>query len=159
MVENNQETGHLVFFSLGSNIGNRKRLIREALDLLNKRVGRIRCESSLIETVPWGFYSPNKFINACVCCETKLNPRQILAVTQHIEREMGRVNKSKGGEYHDRIIDIDVLLYDNITVDEPDLKIPHPHMKERDFVMNPLQEIAKNDATLRVILNKVFTKE
>ena len=145
MVENNLETCHLVFFSLGSNIGNRKRLIREALDLLEERVGQIRCESSMIETVPWGFSSPNQFINACVCCETKLNPRQILAVTQRIEREMGRVVKSQDGEYHDRIIDIDILLYDDLTIDEPGLKIPHPHMKERDFVMNPLQEILLDD--------------
>ena len=136
---------HQVVFSLGSNIGNRKQLIREAIALLDERVGRVTRESSLIETAPWGFYSPNKFINACVCCETSLNPRQILAVTQNIEREMGRVGKSKNGEYHDRIIDIDILLYDDLTVDEPDLKIPHPHMKERDFVMGPLREILESE--------------
>ena len=136
---------HQVFFSLGSNIGNRKQLIREAIALLDERVGRVTRESSLIETAPWGFYSPNKFINACVCCETSLNPRQILAVTQNIEREMGRVGKSKNGEYHDRIIDIDILLYDDLTVDEPDLKIPHLHMKERDFVMGPLREILESE--------------
>ena len=90
MVGKAPENCHLVFFSLGSNIGNRKRLIREAISLLNERVGRVVRESSLIETAPWGFSSPNQFINACVCCETKLNPRQILAVTQRIEREMGR---------------------------------------------------------------------
>ena len=136
---------HQVFFSLGSNIGNRKQLIREAIALLDERVGCVTRESSLIETAPWGFYSPNKFINACVCCETSLNPRQILAVTQNIEREMGRVGKSKNGEYHDRIIDIDILLYDDLTVDESDLKIPHPHMKERDFVMEPLREILESE--------------
>lgn len=136
---------HQVFFSLGSNIGNRKQLIREAIALLDERVGRVTRKSSLIETAPWGFYSPNKFINACVCCETSLNPRQILAVTQNIEREMGRVGKSKNGEYHDRIIDIDILLYDDLTVDESDLKIPHPHMKERDFVMGPLREILESE--------------
>lgn len=145
MVGKAPEKCHLVFFSLGSNIGNRKRLIREAISLLNERVGRVVRESSLIETAPWGFSSPNQFINACVCCETKLNPRQILAVTQRIEREMGRVVKSQDGEYHDRIIDIDILLYDDLTIDEPNLKIPHPHMKERDFVMNPLQEILLDD--------------
>ena len=145
MVGKAPENCHLVFFSLGSNIGNRKRLIREAISLLNERVGRVVRESSLIETAPWGFSSPNQFINACVCCETKLNPRQILAVTQRIEREMGRVVKSQDGEYHDRIIDIDILLYDDLTINEPDLKIPHPLMKERDFVMNPLQEILLDD--------------
>ena len=145
MVEKAPENCHLVFFSLGSNIGNRKRLIREAISLLNERVGRVVRESSLIETAPWGFSSPNQFINACVCCETKLNPRQVLAVTQKIECDMGRVNKSKGGVYHDRIIDIDILLYDALTVDEPDLKITHPHMTERDFVLGPLREILESE--------------
>lgn len=132
---------HKVYFSLGSNIGNRKRLVREAVELIAERVGDVLAQSELHETEPWGFDSPNKFINACVCCETVLSPRQVLAVTQEIELEMGRTGKSDGGEYHDRIIDIDILLYDDLRVDEPDLKIPHPLMYERDFVMKPLKEI------------------
>ena len=70
---------------------------------------------------------------------------RVFVAKQRIEREMGRVVKSQDGEYHDRIIDIDILLYDDLAIDEPDLKIPHPHMKERDFVMNPLQEILLDD--------------
>lgn len=132
---------HVVYFSIGSNLGNRKRLVREAIALLGERVGRVLRQSELYETEPWGFSSPNMFINACVCCETSLSPRQVLAVTQCIEQDMGRVLKSVGGEYHDRIIDIDILLYDDIHVDEPDLKIPHPLMHEREFVMKPLKEI------------------
>lgn len=132
---------HVVYFSIGSNIGNRKRLVREAITLLGERVGRVLKQSELHETEPWGFSSPNKFINACACCETSLSPRQVLAVTQRIEQDMGRVSKSVNGEYHDRIIDIDILLYDNLHVDEPDLKIPHPLMQEREFVMKPLKEI------------------
>lgn len=132
---------HKVYFSLGSNIGNRKRLVREAVELIAERVGGVLAQSELHETEPWGFDSPNKFINVCVCCETVLSPRQVLAVTQEIELEMGRTGKSDGGEYHDRIIDIDILLYDDLRVDEPDLKIPHPLMYERDFVMKPLKEI------------------
>lgn len=130
-----------VYFSLGSNLGNRKRLVREAIEELDKRVGKVLKQSSLYETEPWGFSSPNKFINACVCCETKLNPRQVLEATQEIERELGRTGKSINGEYHDRVIDIDILLYGDKHIDEPDLKIPHPRMKERDFVMKPLKEI------------------
>lgn len=80
----------------------------------------------------------------CVCVETPLAPRQLLEATQEIEKHMGRVGKSVNHEYQDRIIDIDILLYDDMTVDEPDLKIPHPLMKERDFVMTPLNEILKN---------------
>lgn len=132
---------HIVYFSIGSNLGNRKRLVAEAVSLLGERIGRVLRQSSPMETEPWGFSSPNKFINLCVCCETGLSPRQVLLVTQQIERDMGRVSKSVGGEYHDRIIDIDILLYDDLHVDEFDLKIPHPLMRERDFVMKPLKEI------------------
>ncbi len=132
---------HIVYFSIGSNLGNRKRLVAEAVSLLGERVGGVLRQSSPMETEPWGFSSPNKFINLCVCCETVLSPRQVLLVTQQIESDMGRVSKSVNGEYHDRIIDIDILLYDDLHVDEPDLKIPHPLMRKRDFVMKPLKEI------------------
>jgi 2-amino-4-hydroxy-6-hydroxymethyldihydropteridine diphosphokinase len=132
---------HRVYFSLGSNIGNRKRQLHEAINFLNQRVGKVVAQSSTIETEPWGFSSPNMFLNACVCCETRLSPRQVLAVTQHIEQDMGRVGKSKNGIYQDRIIDIDILLYDDLHIDEPDLKIPHPLMEQREFVMKPLREI------------------
>lgn len=132
---------HHVYFSIGSNIGNRKRLVRDAIALLNERVGEVERQSSLYETEPWGFDSPNKFINACVCCVTTLSPHQLLAITQHIERELGRTEKTKDGEYHDRIIDIDILLYDDLCVNSPNLVIPHPHMHERAFVMTPLREI------------------
>ena len=73
--------------------------------------------------------------------ETILAPRQLLDVLQGIEKQMGRTLKSVNGEYHDRIIDIDILLYDDLKIDEPDLKIPHPLMEEREFVMVPLREI------------------
>ena len=87
--------------------------------------------------------SPNDFINACICVETGLLPHQLLLTTQNIEKELGRIGKSVNQEYHDRVIDIDILLYDDLSIDEPDLKIPHPLMNERDFVMKPLQEILK----------------
>lgn len=132
---------HTVYLSLGSNIGNRKRLVSEAVELLGKRVGHVTKRSSLYETDPWGFSSPNKFINACVCCETSLSPHEVLWTTQAIEKELGRTGKSINGEYKDRVIDIDILLYDDLHIDDPDLKIPHPLMREREFVMEPLKEI------------------
>ncbi len=135
------EQRHLVYFSLGSNLGNRKRLVREAVEQLERHVGKMQKISQLHETEPWGYSSPNKFINACVCCATTLAPRQVLHVTQAIEQKMGRIAKTNHGEYHDRIIDIDILMYDDLVVDEPDLKIPHPLMCEREFVMIPLKEI------------------
>lgn len=106
-------------------------------------VGVVVRQSTLYETKPWGFESPNDFINACICVETGLLPHQLLLATQKIEKELGRIGKSVNQEYHDRVIDIDILLYDDLSIDEPDLKIPHPLMNERDFVMKPLQEILK----------------
>jgi 2-amino-4-hydroxy-6-hydroxymethyldihydropteridine diphosphokinase len=97
----------------------------------------------LYETKPWGFESPNDFINAAVCVSTELAPHQLMEALQQIERDMGRNSKTVDGEYCDRIIDIDILLYDDLIVNEPDLKIPHPLMHERDFVMKPLNEIKK----------------
>lgn len=132
---------HTVYFSLGSNIGNRKRLVSDAVELLEKRVGKVVKRSSLYETDPWGFSSPNKFINACVCCETSLSPHEVLWATQRIERELGRTGKSVNGDYKDRVIDIDILLYDDLHIDDPDLKIPHPLMHSREFVMKPLKEL------------------
>ena len=135
---------HTVYLSLGSNIGNRKRALRDAVDLIGREIGVVEREATAIETEPWGFTSPNKFINACVCCLTTQTPRQLLAITQNIEREMGRTMKTTDGQYHDRVIDIDILLYDDLSVDEPDLVIPHPRMREREFVMVPLREILDN---------------
>jgi 2-amino-4-hydroxy-6-hydroxymethyldihydropteridine diphosphokinase len=135
---------HKVYLSLGANIGNRKRAMRQAIEKLGEFVGSVVCQSALYETKPWGFESPNDFINCCVLVETPLSPRQLLEATQRIERDLGRVEKTADDhEYHDRVIDIDILLYDDITVDEPDLKIPHPLMNERDFVMEPLKEIRR----------------
>lgn len=132
---------HTVYLSLGSNIGDRQQFIKDAIGLIDERVGEVIRQSSLIETEPWGFTSPNRFLNACVACKTPLSTRGVLVATQEIEKKMGRREKSDNGGYHDRIIDIDILLYDNITIREPGLAIPHPKMKEREFVMKPLREI------------------
>lgn len=134
-------TNHLVYLSLGTNLGDREGNLRKAVMLIGERVGTVIRQSSLIETEPWGFQSVNRFLNAAILCESTLSPRQLLKVTQRIERDMGRTNKSGAEGYADRVIDIDILLYDDLKVDEPDLKIPHPLMYERDFVMIPLKEI------------------
>ena len=129
------------YLGIGTNLGDREENIRRAYELIGKRVGEIKKRSTLYNTEPWGFASENAFLNSVICVETSLTPRQLLKETQGIEREMGRRKKSRNGEYHDRIIDIDILLYDDITLNEPDLTIPHPLMKEREFVMKPLKEI------------------
>ena len=137
---------HQVYLGLGSNIGDRRQCIADAIRLISERVGTVLRQSSLIETEPWGFNSENRFLNGVILCETSLTPRQVLKATQKIERALGRRQKTIGADtdvpvYHDRPIDIDILLYDDLSVDEPDLKIPHPLMYERDFVMIPLKEI------------------
>lgn len=132
---------HTVYLALGTNLGNRKAIMREAIDNIGKKVGTVMRQSSFYETEPWGFESPNLFLNACICVSTKLAPRQLLELTQAIERDMGRVEKTVGLQYVDRIIDIDILLYDDLHINEPDLVIPHPLMEEREFVMKPLLEI------------------
>ena len=130
-----------VYLGLGSNLGDKEANIRKAIALISERVGLVVRQSSLIMTEPWGFESENGFVNAAIKCETELTPREVLRATQKIERDMGRKKKSTDGGYADRCIDIDILLYDELRVDEPDLKIPHPLMLEREFVMIPLDEI------------------
>lgn len=133
-----QETD--VYLGLGSNLGDRHTLLLKAIELLAQHVGRlVRC-SSFIETEPWGFASEYRFLNAVALFRTTLTPHELLTATQDIERQLGRREKSNG-TYHDRPIDIDILLYGDAVIDEPDLKIPHPRMQERDFVMRPLREI------------------
>ncbi len=145
-------TSHQVYLGLGSNLGDREGNIRKAIALLHERVGEVVRQSSLIETVPWGFESEHRFLNGVILCETTLTPRQVLKATQKIERELGKTKahatkrqlsmlNSQFPTFKDRPIDIDILLYDDWEVDEPDLKIPHPLMRERDFVMIPLKEI------------------
>lgn len=145
-------TSHQVYLGLGSNLGDREGNIRKAIALLHERVGEVVRQSSLIETAPWGFESEHRFLNGVILCETTLTPRQVLKATQKIERELGKtkahatkrqlsMSNSQFPTFKDRPIDIDILLYDDWEVEEPDLKIPHPLMRERDFVMIPLKEI------------------
>lgn len=131
----------IVYLGLGSNLGNKEQHITTAVKHLEQRVGKVRRLSSLLKTEPWGFTSPHSFVNAAVSIDTILSPHEVLEATQQIERDMGRKQKSMNGEYHDRIIDIDILLYDDMEINEKDLTIPHPLMHQRDFVMIPLREI------------------
>ena len=132
---------HQIYLGLGSNIGNRKQNIHEAIERIREQVGRVDQRSSLVETKPWGFSSSHDFLNCCIGVQTSLTPQGLLKVTQKIEKDLGRREKSENGIYHDRIIDIDILLFDHLKVDEPNLKIPHPLIQKRDFVIKPLEEI------------------
>lgn len=135
----------MLYLSLGSNLGDKTRNLSRALELIGQRVGKVVAYSGVFETEPWGFSSPNTFFNAAVAVETTLAPLRALAATQEIEREMGRTHKSVDGHYADRIIDIDLLLYDgqySAPFESPALTLPHPHLHERRFVLEPLFEIA-----------------
>lgn len=139
------ECEHIAYLGLGSNLGDGKTHLDKAIELLSEQVGRVVKVAKYIESEPWGFESEHRFTNSAVKILTKLSPMELLEKTQSIERQMGRVLKHKPGEpYTDRIIDIDILLYDDISVKTERLTIPHPHIKDRDFVLIPLNEI-KNE--------------
>lgn len=133
----------IAYLSLGTNIGNKRRNMVTAAALLAERVGDILALSDFYETEPWGFESKNIFLNAAVKLVTSFTPQELLVATQQIETEMGRTEKSDGS-YHDRIIDIDILIYDELVMKTPELTLPHPLMHERKFVLEPLAEIAPN---------------
>ena len=131
-----------VYLGLGTNIGDRRLNLTRAIELLSLALGKCIAVSRFIETAPWGFESSNSFLNCAAAFETELQPTELLDTTESIERELGRTVKSQGGNYSDRIIDIDILLYGNETIETERLTVPHPLMHKRDFVLQPLAEIA-----------------
>jgi len=144
------ETLHTIYLGLGSNLGDREANISRAIALIAEQAGTLVRQSALFYSEPWGFESENAFVNAVVCIHTCLTPHRLLRATQRIERQMGKdsrhATRRTAGQpdvYQDRPIDIDILLYDDITLHTPTLTIPHPHMNERPFVTVPLQEILK----------------
>lgn len=132
----------IIYLGLGSNIENKRHYIIRATAMLAERVGDILALSSFYETTPWGFDSPNLFLNAAAKMETAMEPEKLLEEMQCIERELGREEKSKDGVYRDRTIDLDLLMYDDLTMRTPLLTIPHPQLSKRRFVLEPLAEIA-----------------
>ena len=137
----NRHTSDYCILSLGTNLGDKENNLLSAISEIERRIGPVRAQSAFLATEPWGFDSQNTFLNAAIRIETKFSPLELLDETQQIERDLGRKHKSVNGQYHDRIIDIDILLYDDLHISTPRLTIPHPHMHERDFVIIPLKEI------------------
>ena len=146
------EVLHQVYLGLGSNLGDKEENIRQAITLINKQIGTVVRQSAFFYSEPWGYESENQFVNAAILVETTLTPHQLLKATQRIERLLGKttahaterpsdINHQPSALYHDRPIDIDILIFDDLHIDEPQLKIPHPLMQMRDFVMTPLREI------------------
>jgi 2-amino-4-hydroxy-6-hydroxymethyldihydropteridine diphosphokinase len=129
---------HLVYLSLGSNIGNREAHLREAIRRLQS-AGKLRSVSSIYETEPVEFTDQPQFLNCAVALETSPTPEQLMLQLLTIEKAMGRQRIQKKGP---RTIDLDILLYGDEVVDTPGLTIPHPAMQHRRFVLEPLAEIA-----------------
>lgn len=141
-----------IYLGLGTNLGNKIENLTRAIEALSLALGTCKAQSSFLETEPWGFESDNSFLNCVVAFDTELTPTELLDTTERIERELGRTVKSTGGNYHDRLIDIDILLYGNTVIESERLTIPHPLMHLRDFVLMPLAEIAPD--TVHPTLNK-----
>ena len=137
--------GVRAYVGLGSNLGDRERVIEHAVELLGADPGvDIVSTSSLRETEPWGPVAQPRFLNGAVAVETTLEPRALLGVLLDVERRLGRVREERWGP---RTIDLDLLLYGDAVLDEPGVTVPHPRLHERTFVLKPLHEL---DPTLVV---------
>lgn len=135
-------------------MGNREEILEVAIKEIDKRIGKISKSSSKYETEPWGFTSPNKFINMAIEVETQLSPTLVSEIAHSIEDDLGRI-RNKGIEgYEDRVIDIDILMIDNIISNDKGLTLPHPKMHLREFVILPLCEIAPK--TIHPLLQKTI---
>lgn len=129
------------FIALGSNLGDRAKNLAAARDALARGPLTIRVVSSIYETEPWGPVTQGRYLNQVIGGTTSLEPRTLLTKLQEIERSLGR-DRAHEERYGPRTIDLDILLYDELVLREPDLEIPHPRMMERAFVLVPLAEIA-----------------
>lgn len=130
-----------VHVALGSNLGDRERNLAAARDALGRGALTVERASSIYETEPWGAANQGRYLNQAVRGVTNLTPKALLARLLEIERELGR-DRSQAERFGPRVIDLDILLYDGVVLNEPDLQIPHPRMMERAFVLVPLAEIA-----------------
>ena len=159
------------YLSLGSNLGEREKTLRKAVQLIEQQIGKVPCCSSYFYSEPWGFESENGFCNICCLLETKLQPIEVLRATQAIERQLGRTHKTIDAHYSDRIIDIDLIqafdpngqeikcqisnpkcqmsnVKSQMSEALPSLILPHPLWQQREFVKQPLSEL-KNSLSFR----------
>lgn len=155
----------IVWLGLGTNTGNKKENLTRAIEELSLALGKCIAQSPIVETEPWGFSSNNNFLNCVAAFRTTKAPLELLDTTEEIERRLGRTTKSSGGIYHDRIIDIDILLYGHEIINHQRLTIPHPLMHKRDFVLGPLCEIIPHfihpttEKSLATMLQEYLTQE
>jgi 2-amino-4-hydroxy-6-hydroxymethyldihydropteridine diphosphokinase len=127
-----------IFIGVGANLGDRREAIIDALNRFATQELNVLGKSSLYETSPYGRIDQNNFLNAVVLCETELDPHEVHRRLKHIEREMGRLKRERWGP---REIDLDLLLYGDLVMNEKNLIVPHPDLANRPFVLVPLDEL------------------
>jgi 2-amino-4-hydroxy-6-hydroxymethyldihydropteridine diphosphokinase len=128
-----------VYIGIGSNMGERERNCRRAVEMLGEKGIRVVKMSSAYETAPWGVEDQPGYMNMAVMASTDLGPHELLSALKDIEKRMGRAGTARWGP---RVIDLDILIYGDLVEEGPRLTIPHPRMHERGFVLRPLNEIA-----------------
>lgn len=139
-----------LYLLLGGNLGDKKSVFAEARMILEKAIGKITAQSALYETEPWGFDSEDLFWNQVLEITTVLSPDEVLQQTQNAETGLGRIRKAN--QYASRIIDIDILFYGELIINQANLIVPHPRIQERKFTLIPLHEIAPD------LIHPVFQK-
>jgi 2-amino-4-hydroxy-6-hydroxymethyldihydropteridine diphosphokinase len=141
----------MLYLALGTNMGDKVRNLEKAIKEIERQIGTVVSRSAFVSTEPWGFQSDNGFLNACIAVDTDIPAELVLQRCQMIEKKMGRKTKSTKETmpdgtvrhiYHDRVIDIDIIIYDELIIHTPTLTIPHPLMDKRKFVLEPLAQIA-----------------
>ena len=131
-------TGHIVYLALGSNVGNRLANLKAAINSLPPQM-EVKAKSKVYETPPWGYANQEKFLNQVLKVDTYLDPEPLLKHLKRLEVALGREVSFQNGP---RLIDIDILFYDDLVLESPTVVIPHPRLHERGFVLMPLMDIA-----------------
>lgn len=129
-----------VYLCLGGNIGDTRNYLQNAVAMIGRRIGRVVSQSAVYQSEPWGFNAEQMFLNQVVVAETELEPHAVLELCLQIEAELGRTRSGNG--YEPRTIDIDIIFFGDYIIDTPDLKVPHPLMHQRNFVLRPLCDVA-----------------
>lgn len=133
-----------LYLGLGSNLGDKKNNLLRAVEFVTDKIGRVKKSSQIFVSKPYGFQSNNDFYNMVIYLKTHLQPAEVIMIIKLIEKTMGRKKIKFNDQYEDRLIDIDILYYNDLIIDEIDLKIPHKEIKNRKFVLYPMCEISKN---------------
>lgn len=128
-----------VLLLLGANLGERAATLKQAIQLISQQISPVLAQSALYQTAPWGVIEQPAFLNQVIQIETHLLPKTILRRILKIEKQLGRERRLRWGA---RVIDIDMLYYDDLVLDKPELQLPHPRLHERRFTLVPLAEIA-----------------